>query len=162
MQAFDFSRPGLTRLDSLLRLSLHKMEIWKAHSELEPICSSLGKSEAQKLFAPFQLYQSLRLLGSLLQVDGDGPQKLYRLRWVVSNQINKLKPLELKSGISSFFLSSFKTVVVVVDGVTVDVVVLVVAVVIVVVVAVVVMVVVVVAFVIVDVEPLLSSLVKRH
>ena len=86
-----------------------------------------------------------------MQVDGDGPQKLYRLRWVVSNQINKLKPLELKSGISSFFLSSFKTVVVVVDGVTVDVVVLVVAVVIVVVVAVVVMVVVVVAFVIVDV-----------
>ena len=78
-----------------------------------------------------------------MQVDGDGPQKLYRLRWVVSNQINKLKPLELKSGISSFFLSSFKTVVVVVDGVTVDVVVLVVAVV--------VMIVVVVAFVIVDV-----------
>ena len=73
---------------------------------------------------------------------------------MVSNQINKLKPLELKSGISSFFLSSFKTVVVVVDGVTVDVVVLVVAVV--------VMVVVVVAFVIVDVEPLLTSLVKHH
>ena len=105
-----------------------------------------------------------------MQVDGDGPQKLYRLRWVVSIQINKLKPLELKSGISSFFLSSFKTVVVVVVGVTVDVVVLVVAVVmvvvvavvVVVVVAVVVMVVVVVAFVIVDVEPLLTSLVKRH